>query len=436
MRLILVLFLFLSPFVNAQNIVEDSVYFEYTQSYRKIKIWLPDNYDAQQTYLPVFCFDASLLFNVTWSNVEILSDVDVGKMPPSIVIGIYFEDRNKDMDINWENGLLNEQGMAFKTFMTDSIIPKIERKFSVSNYRTIVGHSNSSTYAQNFIIDEEPVFNGVITMSQFYINELFSSIAHTKKSPIDFVFTSADLDADFRYESGFKLDSVLRESVTEGLNYEHILIEGGDHITMVNRGLPLALEKLFQFYSAILTLPDTLQTQLSPKGYVDSLIQLRNEKYGIQMSYGWNELNLLYDVQVLLKDSLNIGVSTRLYQELFPEYNLDAYFLEAQILEQMGAYHLAEKSYLKNMEVNKDAGVWSYRRLIWLYAYRLSDPYSAIHWSWQAYGVLADDIFLQELIDIGLKYPNYQAKIIKGFKLEIKDKAKRSIYLEQFEERD
>ena len=436
MRLILLLNVFLSTFVNAQNIVEDSVYFEYTKSFRKIKIWVPKDYDEQQIYLPIYCFDASLLFNLTWSNVEILSDDDVGKMPPSIVIGIYFDDRNKDMGINWENGQLNEQGMAFKTFMTDSIIPKIEREFSVSNYRTIIGHSNSSTYAQNFIIDEDPVFNGVITMSQFYINELYNSIAHIEKSRIDFVFTSADLDADFRYESGFKLDSVLNESVTGGLIYKHILIEGGDHITMVNRGLPIALESLFKPFVTMLKIPDSIVTQLSPKGYLDSLMQLRNDKYGIKMRYGWNELNLLYDLQVMLKDSLNIGVSTRLYQEIFPEYNSDAFFLEAQILEQMGAYQLAEKSYLKNIEVNKDAGVWSYRRLIWLYAYRLSEPNSAIDWSWKAYSVLKDDSFLQELIDIGLKYPNYQAKIIKGFKLEIKDKAKRSIYLEQFEGRD
>ena len=134
--------------------------------------------------------------------------------------------------------------------------------------------------------------------------------------------------------------------------------------------------------------------QVSPLTLTENILKRRDEKYGTGMTWGWNELNFLYDAQIAMKDSIGISVSTMKYAELFPEYH-DEYFLEGQILEQMGAYHTAEKSYLTHFEVFEEPGEWSFKRIIWLYAFKLNRVEEAMIWCDKAIENLGLETFVE-----------------------------------------
>ncbi|MCH2234024.1 MAG: alpha/beta hydrolase-fold protein [Crocinitomicaceae bacterium] len=393
-------FLFLISIISlsftsiGQNISEDSIYFERANSYRTYKVWTPEDYDPSQKYIPIYCLDASLLFNVTWANAEILSWAEIGEIPPVIVVGVFFDQRNDDMTINWENGSLGPQGIAFKEFLFNDVHEEVSSSYNVSYYSVVVGHSNSSTYIQDLLLDDETPFSGYIGMSQYEIPTLYKEFNkdHSEK---DYVFTSASEDAPFRYESGFKLEQYLDSIQPLNLNYTHLAIEGADHISMVNWTIANALERLFAPYNSFLS--DSIDfdsVQVSPLTLTENILKRRDEKYGTGMTWGWNELNFLYDAQIAMKDSIGISVSTMKYAELFPEYH-DEYFLEGQILEQMGAYHTAEKSYLTHFEVFEEPGEWSFKRIIWLYAFKLNRVEEAMIWCDKAIENLGLETFVE-----------------------------------------
>ena len=380
----------------SQNIFEDSLHFSHSDSYRTYKVWVPEDYDSSKSYIPIYCLDASLLFNITWANAEILSWSDIGKIPPVIVVGVFFDHRNDDMAIDWEDGTLGEQGVAFKNFLFDELYDAVESEYNTSHYSVILGHSNSSTYIQDLMLDEETPYTGYIGMSQYEIPSLYDKFDRDHKQK-DYVFTSASEDAPYRHSSGNVLNAYLDSIAPKNLNYTHLNIQGPDHISMVNWTMANALETLFKPYNAYLVLNDSFDYKSlgqAPKEITDSLMELRNEKYGTGLNWGWNELNYLYDLQVKLKDSLGIGVSTAIYADLFPEYE-DQYFLEGQILEQMGAYYSAEKSYLKHFEFFDAPGEWSYKRIIWLYAYKLNRVEDSIIWCDKAIKDLGLETFVE-----------------------------------------
>ncbi|MFT6922496.1 MAG: putative alpha/beta superfamily hydrolase [Crocinitomicaceae bacterium] len=405
--------LFLSLSSSSQSIVEDSIYFEHNNSFRKIKIWLPEDYLPSTTYQTIYCLDADLLFNPLVSSAEIYSYPDIAKMPPTIVVGLYFDERNNDMGINWETGVLNSDGLQFKKLIADQLIPKIESDYNVSSYRSIVGHSNSSSYIQFFLKDSIPVFQGYLSMSEYELPKdeaLFCSIQASESRPIDFVYVTAKKDAEYRVKSGFRHETILDSCSQEHLKSTHLVFDNADHISMVPQGMPLGLETLYADFSSAYIEDDQLLLKMkgekSPLEYMDDLVHARASKYGIQANYSFDDVNNLYQLYVIAKDSINMSHATSKYAELFKDSS--EYFYEAQSLEMIGAYHSAEQSYLKHLSYYSSPGEWSYKRIVWLYMGKLKQPKKALEWASQGYVELDNTDFIDLIVKIALK--NEQCK--------------------------
>ncbi|MEZ4920122.1 MAG: alpha/beta hydrolase-fold protein [Saprospiraceae bacterium] len=434
---ILLLFIWGSQ-LAAQTILSDSLYFEATNSYRTYKVWLPADYDSSQQYQTIYCLDASLLFNALCANVEVYADPSVGKLPPSIVIGLYFDQRNDDMGILWNESALDPTGQAFKSFIENKLIPTIETRFSVSPYRSIVGHSNSSTYIQFFLWDKHPAFQGYLAMSMFALKkdtERFCALQVDPAHPIDLVYVSAKNDAEFRFNSGTVLENLLDSCTHNGLRSRHLIFEHADHISMALQGMPLGLETLYKDF-AYQPIPsdsllESVSIQGSPLKVIDSLVRGRSAKYGTLPKYTFDDLNALYDLYVLQKDSIHISVATQKYVELFPE-DSDHHFYEAQHLEMMGAYYSAEKQYLMHLQTYSDPGYWAHMRLIWLYSGPLKKPQEAIHWCLVAYKKLGSIEFLDQVVKLCSKYPALRDKAIADLEATGSSKEIKS-YLERLQ---
>ena len=398
-----------------QTFHTDSIWFEHAHSYRKYKIWLPQDYDSTKRYQTIYCLDADLLFNSLVSSTEIYSFPDIAKMPPTIVVGLYFDQRNDDMGIESDKSQLNETGQAFIGLIKNQLIPEIENAYATSEYRAIVGHSNSSTFIQFFLWEEEPEFQGYLSMSEYELKkdtEHFCSLSLTH--PIDFTFVSAKKDAPYRYDSGLKHEAILDSCQPSNFNYKHIILESADHLTMVPQGIPLGLEELYTDYSSSLPNTDSLLKLIgsqNPVELMDSLVKMKADKYDAHASYNFTEIDILFELFVQTKDSANIHLATQKYAEIFQDSS--EYFYEAQCLELMGANRAAEKAYLKHINYFPDPGVWSYKRLVWLYMSKVVNLDEALYWCEQGYNALQEEEFLELIRKIGKKDKKYQKKADK-----------------------
>ena len=399
----------------SQSTVEDSIWFDHDQSFRKIKVWLPASYDTSKTYQTIYCLDASFLFNPLISSVEIYSDQDVAKIPPSIVVGLYFNHRNNDMGIKWENGSINETGIEFMTFIDSALIPHIESKYSVSNYKSIVGHSNSSSFIHFFLWKETPTFQSYLSMSEFEFNNDASNFCNLNipnNKPVDFTVISGKLDAPYRFKSGLKLEQIIDSCKISNFNFKHIILEDADHLTMVPQGIPLGLEALYSSFAFKQLDTSSLNLQIGDQEvihFMNHRVKTRSEKYGVIEAYSFDDLNQLYDIYVHRKDSINIHWATEKYVELTNDSS--EYFYEAQHFEMMGAYNLAEQSYLKHLEYYFSPGEWSYKRIVWLYMGKLKQPDKAIYWADMAYLKLGNTDFIDLMVKIALKNKLYKKRV-------------------------
>jgi len=417
LKYLLLYFGLASQILMSQTVVEGSLFFDETKSCRTYKVWLPDDYDSTRTYQTVYCFDGEFLFNILAANIEIYSDPFIGVLPPTILVGVFFDQRNNDMGIEWSEGVLNSRGTAFMNFVEDGLIPAITSRYNVSGYRSVVGHSNSTTFAHFFLEGEKPLFRGFLTLSQF---ELSTDVLHyTKlknelKIPVDLVTITGGLDTDYRIGSGEVLEVLLDSIAVSGLSHTHIMLPEANHLTIVPQGIPLGLETLYKSYGERVLVEDVIEIGClkvqSPIVVVDSIINEKVQKYGVDFSYSVEDLDLLFELFVVTKDSAGVSLATKIYADLLQDST--EYFYEAQCLDMMGAYRSAEVSYLKHLNYSGCIGYWSYIRLVWLYASKLNDELAAIDWCAMGLKKLEDVRFLRELEQLSGRYPKSVQKCI------------------------
>ncbi len=410
LKYLLLYFGLATKIVVGQTVVVDSLFFEETQDYRTYKVWLPIDYDSSQIYQTVYCFDGDFLFNILAANIEIYSDPFIGAMPPTILVGIFFDQRNDDMGIEWNEGELSERGVAFMRLVEEKIFSAVSDSYNVSDYKAVVGHSNSTTFAHFFLEGKNPLFHGYLTLSQFELSTdvlRYSKLKKELKTPIDMVTVTGGLDAAYRVESGRVLDELLDSLAITNLTHTHLMIPDANHLTIVPQGIPLGLEELYKSYGERIQAEDLIEAGClkfqTPIEVVDSINNKRIDKYGIDLTYSVEDLDLLFELFVAEKDSVGVSQATSIYADLLQDST--EYFYEAQCLEMMGAYHSAEKSYLKHLGYSGYIGYWSYVRLVWLYANKLNDDVAAVEWCGAGLKKLEDDRFINELVRIEGKYP-------------------------------
>ncbi len=129
--------------------VIDSLYSQILNESRKIYIQLPPSYSPeknQKKYPVAFILDGEI-FLPTVSDV--LNYYGGGFTPEMVLVGISNEkNRIRDLTtstIKTQDGMpyneINGKAENFSEFIEKELIPFIERKYPVSNFRTLIGHS-------------------------------------------------------------------------------------------------------------------------------------------------------------------------------------------------------------------------------------------------------------------------------------------------------
>ena len=398
---------------QAQQIDSVKLYSEHLQAERLLRIWTPPGYQDSAPHTVIYTFDADWLFDLAWPMANYYGPVGMGMWPNTMVVGIHFEERNADMDVQWDKGTLGPQGLRFKDYVKQEVIPYVESHYKTASFRTIVGHSNSATYLNFFLWDSIPLFNGYVALSQYALpgdSLRMEEVAQSKLDmPLYYALGSAGHDDPFRLASGKRYNRWFEHWGSQSaISFQHFLMEQADHGTVASQAMPQALESIFQDASII---PGDFEEvaaavaarKVDAMAFIDSCALALNERFGLQAAWQENEYFFAYEVHASRQDVAGIRAVTKRYQKHFPE-DKSMIFIEAQCLEQAKAYKEAEISYLANLNLNPEAGYWSHLRLLRLYEKHLNLPEKAFEIAELGWQNLEDARFLYQAGKMAAKY--------------------------------
>ncbi len=151
--------------------VIDSIYSKTLEEYRRIYIQFPDSFltENDKKYPVVFILDGEVLLP-TVKNVQ--SFYSGGFTPEMILVGISNENhRTRDltsskitekygMPFNEENG----EADNFSEFLEIELIPFIENKYPVTNFRTLIGHSYGGLFTIYTLINNPQLFSNYLAI--------------------------------------------------------------------------------------------------------------------------------------------------------------------------------------------------------------------------------------------------------------------------------
>jgi hypothetical protein len=151
--------------------IKDSLYSKTLKEQRTFYIQLPSDYnpESNQKYPVAFIIDGDVLLP-TVSNVQ--DYYFGGFMPEMLLVGISnANNRTRDLTtskitekfgfpFNVENG----EADNFTQFIEAELIPFIENKYPVTNFRTLIGHSYGGLFTINMLVKHAHVFNNYLAI--------------------------------------------------------------------------------------------------------------------------------------------------------------------------------------------------------------------------------------------------------------------------------
>ena len=182
---------------------------------RSYQVHRPPNYDTENARYPVLIvLDGEWHFQHVSTTVDFLADA--GQIPAMLVIGIPNTDRNGDMDSAAAPG-----SSKFLMFITDELIPQIERDYRTHPHRTLVGHSGAGLYTLYSMINAPEVFRGYLVIAPAFGDnrELPKTVAAFLEELPDLnlnadLFLTADNSPGQGLSGAWELSSYLQERAT------------------------------------------------------------------------------------------------------------------------------------------------------------------------------------------------------------------------------
>ena len=245
---------------------------------KKIYISLPENYSEAIKYPVFYITDAQNLNNFEIANQTLRQQSNFGNFPETILVGIYQSDRNVDFGLN-DTTFYNTD---FQDYIFDELIPYINKNYSTSSYKAILGHSNGSEYNHFLMFAKTNPFNAFVNISEelhllfpymeqeWYANSktLYQNFFENYNGkPIKLFIASGKYDFWHRLKAGTVIDSLYRSNPNEKITYEQKLYPA-EHNNLVAKSMLDAQNFIFKDYKNF----ENFSTELSrTKNYNQSI---------------------------------------------------------------------------------------------------------------------------------------------------------------------
>ena len=160
-KLLLILFFISSVTLYSQktdsirnNTIYDKIYSDKLSAEREITIQLPRDYnlDEEKRYPVFIVFDGDYLFEIVSGNVDYMSFW--GDIPEAIVVGInQIDSRYNDTSVVDNINFTPISSTAnFFEFISQELIPYINKNYRTTNFRVAVGHERTANFINFFLI--------------------------------------------------------------------------------------------------------------------------------------------------------------------------------------------------------------------------------------------------------------------------------------------
>ena len=185
-KLLLILFFISSVTLYSQetdsirnNTIYDKIYSDKLSAEREITIQLPRDYnlDEEKRYPVFIVFDGDYLFEIVSGNVDYMSFW--GDIPEAIVVGInQIDSRYNDTSVVDNINFTPISSTAnFFEFVSQELIPYINKNYRTTNFRVAVGHERTANFINFFLIKKVPIMNGYIAVSPKYTKKMKEYLA-------------------------------------------------------------------------------------------------------------------------------------------------------------------------------------------------------------------------------------------------------------------
>ena len=233
--------------IHSNILNEDRIYY----------ISTPDNYKITQAYPVLYVLDGGELFKLASSTVNFLANR--GFMPQTIVVGID-NNNNRVRDLTPTKSKWSPTGGGaenFLSFLTDELIPVIEKEHKVQPHKTIYGSSLGGLFTMYVLYNHPEKFDNYISISPSLYHDnglLFNhALTYFEKPSSDnkkFVFLSLADEVYDQMRINFRSTINLFKSKanSKNLRWNYKVYDSETHETSKLIGLNDGLRSLHEFW--------------------------------------------------------------------------------------------------------------------------------------------------------------------------------------------
>ena len=224
---------------------------------RKLLIHFPLGYDPSKKYPVMYVLDGSSQDFRIAGIAEILNRAEV--VQDFIIVGIPNTDRNRDLTPHYilqdTDGEVFGKGDEFLSFITNEVIPFIESKYPVTQYRMLAGHSRGGLFTYYAYLEQAETFDAVFCFSPAFwrddsiilekAQQFYSSI----KADSPFIFMSLGTEENDKMTRAYRamtdfLDSKPIENIV------HTYTPRANHGNNLYYSTPIALKSWAELFES------------------------------------------------------------------------------------------------------------------------------------------------------------------------------------------
>ena len=333
MQKITLLLLFLtSIFMDAQVIYQPIESLKLGET-REIKIQLPRNYDpANKIQYPlVIVLDGDYLFEPFAGNIDY--QAYWGEMPQCVVVGVnQSKSREKDLFYDKEIFFPAHEGASFFEFIGMELIPFIESKYNVSQFRIVAGHDLSANFINYYLFKDNPIFRAFILLSPDLAPEMAVRVQErltSLKTDTFYYVATADNDLDYLKEKIVGHNAQLNALDNPKVHYRFDDFKDADHYSLVGLGIPKALNEIFSLYKPINKKEysdQVLTYEEGPFKYLQKKYDDIKFFYGFEKKVVENDIKAVAAAAMRKDDRDALKDLSKLARKEYPESMISAYY--------------------------------------------------------------------------------------------------------------
>ncbi len=243
-----------------QTIKTENIYSDTIKDSIKIAVYLPENWTETKKYPVVYDFE---MLSITDMNSTILAEnisfysEYLQLIPQTLVVAIDLK-KGDELGFSYNSGMINENGERFLTAVQENIFPLIENKYNgTAEFKSYFGHSYGASYGNYLFLNHPSIFNSYILIAPEQLDSLQPPfeinnelIEFYKKRPTTYYLASGGRDMERRQRYAKDISEKVKQLDENSFHFQSNFFSDADHLTILPRSIPSALEKTFKLYSS------------------------------------------------------------------------------------------------------------------------------------------------------------------------------------------